>query len=310
MKHKLALALIFIIYLPLFAQTQTQTQTQSQAAFMGIGNLKYFERAYPDITFERRYDRQVGDWIISVTVPSVPGDKTSPGTTTEFYWANASFLPAEELENKDKYWPLLYSYAKQLADPADYTEEEKVRIQEFSSEESRINGAGTPMFLFDAIYDSATRRSLETHIKRIDFLGKKTNVHDRMLEPLKRVETKIYELAKTDSQVQDFLNNLKSTDAYSWRIIDGTNRKSFHSFGIALDILPKSQGGKQIFWSWAADKFPKTWMLVPLSNRWMPPDSVISAFEEEGFIWGGKWVIYDNMHFEYHPELIEYNYYK
>ena len=50
-----------IIYLPLCAQTQTQTQTQSQAAFIGIGNLKYFERAYPDITFERRYDRQVGD---------------------------------------------------------------------------------------------------------------------------------------------------------------------------------------------------------------------------------------------------------
>ena len=305
-KHKLAFALIFILYLPLHAQTQSQ----SQSAFIGIGNLKYFERAYPDITFERRYDRQAGDWIISVTVPSVPGDKTSRGTTTEFYWANASFLPAEELPNKDKYWPLLYGYSKELADPADYTEEEKVRIQEFSSDESRKNGAGTPMFLFDAIYDSATRRSLETHITRIDFLGKKTNVHDRMIEPLRRVETKVYELAKTHSQVQDFLNNLKSTDAYSWRIIDGTNRKSFHSIGIALDILPKSQGGKQIFWSWAADKFPKTWMLVPLSNRWMPPDLVIKAFEEEGFIWGGKWVIYDNMHFEYHPELIQYNYYK
>ncbi|MBQ9624309.1 MAG: M15 family metallopeptidase, partial [Treponema sp.] len=25
---------------------------------------------------------------------------------------------------------------------------------------------------------------------------------------------------------------------------------------------------------------------------------------EEGFIWGGYWVIFDNMHFEYHPELI------
>jgi hypothetical protein len=308
MKKKLTFAFLFILILPLYAQMQTQSQAQN--TFIGIGNLKYFERAYPDITFERRYDRQAGDWIISVTVPSVPGDKTSPGITTEFYWANASFLPAEELVNKDKYWPLLYSYTKQLADPADYTEEEKVRIQEFSSDESRKNGAGTPMFLFDAIYDSATRRSLETHIKRIDFLGKKTNVHDRMTEPLKRVETKIYALAKTDSEVQAFLDNLKSTDAYSWRIIDGTNRKSFHSFGIALDILPKSQGGKQIFWSWAADKYPKTWMLMPLSNRWMPPDAVINAFEEEGFIWGGKWVIYDNMHFEYHPELIEYNFNK
>ena len=23
----------------------------------------------------------------------------------------------------------------------------------------------------------------------------------------------------------------------------------------------------------------------------------------EGFIWGGYWAIWDNMHFEYHPEL-------
>ena len=27
-------------------------------------------------------------------------------------------------------------------------------------------------------------------------------------------------------------------------------------------------------------------------------------FEEEGFVWGGKWHLWDNMHFEYRPELI------
>ena len=166
------------------------------------------------------------------------------------------------------------------------------------------------MFFFEAIYDSQTRLSLETHIKKTTLLGKSTNVHERMIVPLKKVEEKIYALAKKDGQVQAFIDNLKSTDAYSWRIIAGTNRKSFHSLGIAIDVLPKSQGGKQIFWSWAADKYPDTWMLIPLKNRWMPPAQVISIFEEEGFIWGGKWVIYDNMHFEYHPELIQYNYYK
>ncbi len=307
MKKYLVFAFLFILGLPLFSQNTTGSASHP---FIGIGNLKYFERAYPDITFERRYDREAGDWIISVTVPSIPGDKNSRGTTTEFYWSNACFLPAEELANKDKYWPLLYKYEKELADPALYTNEQKEQIKAFSSEESRKNGAGTPMFLFDAIYDSATRRSLETHIKKVTLLEKSTNVHERMVEPLKKVEQKIYELAKTDESVQAFLDNLKSTDAYSWRIIDGTNRKSFHSYGIAIDVLPKSQGGKQIFWSWAADKYPDTWMLIPLSNRWMPPDSIIKTFEEEGFIWGGKWAIYDNMHFEYHPELIQYNYYR
>ena len=35
----------------------------------------------------------------------------------------------------------------------------------------------------------------------------------------------------------------------------------------------------------------------------MPPKEVIDIFLEEGFIWGGNWAIWDNMHFEYHPEL-------
>jgi hypothetical protein len=36
----------------------------------------------------------------------------------------------------------------------------------------------------------------------------------------------------------------------------------------------------------------------------MPPKRVIDIFEKEGFIWGGKWTVWDNMHFEYRPELI------
>jgi hypothetical protein len=36
----------------------------------------------------------------------------------------------------------------------------------------------------------------------------------------------------------------------------------------------------------------------------MPPVSVIAAFEHEGFVWGGKWLFFDTMHFEYRPEII------
>lgn len=39
-------------------------------------------------------------------------------------------------------------------------------------------------------------------------------------------------------------------------------------------------------------------------RRWIPPKAVIEAFESEGFIWGGKWTLWDNMHFEYRPELL------
>ena len=310
MKKFLFTLISLLLILPLYSQASQTSQTSATQPFMGIGNLKYFERAYPDLTFKRHYDVVSAEWIVTVTVPDKPGDKNGPGKTYDFYWANGSMLPEEEFKNRNQYWTLLYNYEKELADPADFTEEQRKRIKEFGSAESRKNGAGTPMFFFDALYDSGSRRSLEQHIARISFLGNKTNVHERLKEPLKRVEEKIFALAKTDKEVKAFLDNLKSNDAYQWRIIDGTNRKSFHSLGIAIDILPKSQGGKQIFWSWAKDKYPDTWMLVPLKNRWMPPQSVIEIFEEEGFIWGGKWTIYDNMHFEYHPELIEFNFRK
>ena len=300
MKKKFVSLIFAALFFPLTAQQ----------SFMGIGNLKYFERAYPDLTFTRHFDTDLSEWVINVKIPDTPGEKEGPGKTYDFYWANGSMLPKEELVNKDQYWTLLYGYQKELADPANFTEEQRERIKEFGSTESRKNGAGTPMFFFDAIYDSKTRGSLEKHIVRISFLGNRTDVHERMKEPLRSVEEKIFALAKNDGEVQAFLDNLKSNDAYQWRIIDGTTRKSFHSLGIAIDILPKSQGGKQIFWSWAKDKYPDTWMLVPLKNRWMPPNSVIRIFEEEGFIWGGKWTIYDNMHFEYHPELIEFNFRK
>jgi hypothetical protein len=36
------------------------------------------------------------------------------------------------------------------------------------------------------------------------------------------------------------------------------------------------------------------------------PQPVVDAFEGEGFYWGGKWLFFDNMQFEYRPELFEF----
>ena len=301
MNKKLFLIIAFIIIFISKGFTQNNR-------FIGIGYLKVFEEAYPDITFSRRYDLTFDDWVITVTVPNSPGEKNEEGRSKEFFWANGSFLPEEEIQNKNNYWTLLYTYKKILEDPENYTNEQKEAIRNYGSTESRKNGAGTPMFLFDFIYESDSRIKLERHIKRISFLGVKTNIHERIVDTLKMVEEEILELSTKDEEVAGFLKNLKSADAYYWREIEGTKRKSFHSLGIAIDVLPKNLAGKQIFWSWAKDKFPKDWMLVPLKNRWMPPQRVIDIFEKYGFIWGGKWVIYDNMHFEYHPELIKFNF--
>lgn len=259
--------------------------------------LKIFQEAYPDITFESEWEKNVNDWKITMTL----GEKE-----IILYWANGAMLPEDELKNKDLYWSLLYEYdyRKPLKDPANFTPQEIEEIKKFGSDENRKSQAGTPMFFFDEIYDSKTRGKLESHIKGISFLGFRVNVHERIVQPLKEIETKINEAAKTDKEVADFVKSISKNEAYYWRVIANTNRKSFHSLGIAIDIRPKSYKGKEVYWSWTKDKAPDGWMLTPLKNRWIPPQAVIDIFEDQGFIWGGKWIIFDNMHFEYHPELI------
>jgi hypothetical protein len=34
---------------------------------------------------------------------------------------------------------------------------------------------------------------------------------------------------------------------------------------------------------------------------------VVRYFEDEGFVWGGKWLMFDTIHFEYRPEILVLN---
>lgn len=259
--------------------------------------LQIFQNAYPDIEFVANYDEEKNDWLIDVTV----NEKTK-----QFYWAGGKFLPLENYDEQENFWSLLYNYAKEIPDPANFTAEEIERIRNFSSPSNRKSSGGSPQFFYDAVYDCETQVNVERHIVRHVFFGYGVRVHERLQEPLKRVERRIKELAQTDDEVKAFVNALTNIDGYYWRTIRDSGRRSFHSIGIAIDVLPKGYGQKNIYWAWRRDIDPDNWMLLPLDRRWMPPLAVIDIFEEEGFIWGGKWTIWDNMHFEYHPELIAY----
>ena len=328
LKKVLSISLIFSLFFPVFAkssiknlfsQKKNTAKQQKSVIPQEPDKLYIFKKAYPDIIFTSEYQEDLQDWKITMEIPN-NGDRPSSNSKLQcnngdrprietLYWSNGSLLPQDELINKDQYWTMLYhySYEAPLADRADFTPEQIERLKSLGSNESRKNGAGTPMFFFDAIYDSTSRVKLETHITHTTFLGKRINIHERIKAPLKKVELRIQELAAIDTEVQTFIDGLRSTEAYFWRVIANTNRKSFHSLGIAVDVLPKSYQGKDVYWSWAKDRDPENWMLTPLKRRWMPPQSVIQIFEEEGFIWGGKWGIWDNMHFEYHPELIYFS---
>lgn len=290
-----AAALLFYIQ---FKEKIKLTKTAEPA------ELQLFRKCYPDVDFNALFDSEKQDWLVTVTAP-VFAEKTGEDNLkrADFWWADCRLLPESELQNKDSYWPLIYEYSK-LKDPATLTAEEIERVKNFSSAENRQNSAGTPMFFYDFLYAAKSQLIIEDHIVSTTFLGKPTKVHERIKPNLKRVESAIYNEAETDEEINSFLQSLKSADAYNWRVIQGTGRKSFHSYGIAIDLLPKRLNGRAIFWSWTRDKDPQNWMLTPLSKRWIPPQKVIDIFEEEGFIWGGNWIIFDNMHFEYHPELV------
>jgi len=65
-----------------------------------------------------------------------------------------------------------------------------------------------------------------------------------------------------------------------------------HSWAIAIDL----DVGLSNYWRNSPS--PLKW-----TNRY--PQSLVEAFEAEGFIWGGRWYYFDTMHFEYRPELID-----
>lgn len=88
---------------------------------------------------------------------------------------------------------------------------------------------------------------------------------------------------------------LVTSGAYNCRAIAGTSRPSAHGYGIAIDIAVKQAA----YWRWAK---PDAHGRPPYHNS--IPVEIVALFEENGFIWGGRWEHFDTMHFEYRPELL------
>lgn len=251
--------------------------------------------AYPEEKLLVSFDYKKSDWRITFS-------KESPEKV--FYWADGKLLPEDLLENASDYRTLIYNYPDEIPNPKNFTEEDIARYAESGDTENRRNAPVQYSGFLDTVYDSGSQLAMESNVKSITFLGKSVRVHQKIIEPLMRVESKIKSLAKNNASVQSFIKNLSRLDGYYWREIRDTGSRSFHSFGLAVDILPLGWANKIMYWNWEKNKDNPQWMLIPLEERWIPPLAVIAVFESEGFIWGGKWGIWDNMHFEYRPELI------
>ncbi|MDR0494350.1 MAG: M15 family metallopeptidase [Treponema sp.] len=250
--------------------------------------LRAFQTCFPDKAGAVSFVEN--DWAI-----------TADGET--FFWAGGRLLPRAEKANVDNWEPHFFGvYPEKTASPDAYPPLYIEILRNRGNEEIRLDRKDCHHAFQGILYGGLERKEVEAQLLRLDFLGGKVTVHRDIAEALRRIDAAVGEWDGGKA----FIDSIASIGGYNWREIAGTRRMSYHSWGLAIDIQPKRLGGKAIYWQWERRR-TKDWMLVPLESRWNPPDPVIKAFENEGFIWGGKWPFYDNMHFEYRPELHEFN---
>jgi hypothetical protein len=145
--------------------------------------------------------------------------------------------------------------------------------------------------LFRATYGNSWREVM-SHLGKVKFFGLRYPFHERAAEALARVTKRLEDEVAKDPKLLPFMKNIGGT--WHWRRIARSRSLSTHAFGIAIDLNVERSN----YWRWQRPKKPLKW-----KNRY--PQVIVDAFEAEGFIWGGRWIHYDTMHFEYRPELLD-----
>ncbi|MCL2276594.1 MAG: M15 family metallopeptidase [Treponema sp.] len=223
-----------------------------------------------------------------------------------YYYADGRMLPEAEIANIENYRSVsFYDYPKELPPWVRPSPEEAARYSTWATTGGAASSRRSHFFL-DALWQAGNQVETESRMVWFNFLGRSIRVHQRLRERLLLIESEIREAAILDQVVQTFINTLGSIESYGWRNIAITDSRSYHSYGLALDILPRSYGGRQTYWLWTSQSGIQWWN-VPYTQRYHPPETITKIFESYGFIWGGKWLQYDTMHYEYRPEILILN---
>lgn len=286
-----ALALAVLALLPprLNAQSAEPVRAVARLAAPGRLEIRALAAAYPDRIAEAAF--RDGDWALRID-------------DTWYYWASGRLLPAERRFNSEQYTGVrFYNYSLGRLVPREIDDATAERLRARSTQPAaemppRHNG------FLDALYQISVRTDAYRQIVDFTFLGLRTQVHRMIVEPLRRVEQDITQIAEHDEEVRRFVSEIRQASAFHWREIAGTNRRSYHSYGVAIDLIPRSYGNRFGYWRWAMESGVEEWWDLPERQRWQVPQPVIDSFERHGFIWGGKWLSFDPIHFEYRPEVI------
>lgn len=152
-----------------------------------------------------------------------------------------------------------------------------------------------------------TEDEIRTHGRSATFLDHLVFVNRLLLGPLAAVERDLLDAAARDASVARWIEDLRITYSFITRDIAETRTQSYHGWGMAIDLVPTSYEGRQVYWRWSQVFDREGWHRIPIEQRWSPPQAVVAIFESQGFVWGGKWSHFDAIHFEYRPEILLYN---
>lgn len=248
------------------------------------------------------------------------GDLTVLVNGKLFYWAFGRLLPASNRTEWTAYKGYNYHhYNLKLLPPTAYPKSLYQYLYRVNKNVGKKgngtgNGKGTIRKTKDfqgefirELYGGYTHEEIVSNITNVTFLGKQVEVNALIASYLQLVESDIYELAKKNKTIQEFIDNIRWIGGFSYRTVAGSTMLSMHSYGLAIDILPDEEVEKNraIYWQWTRDNMKiKRYFEVPLTRRWLIPEPIVNIFKSHGFTYGGHWVSYDNMHFEFTPALL------
>ena len=146
--------------------------------------------------------------------------------------------------------------------------------------------------LLNNVYGNS-KQKIESNLRPLEYgyTNYQFNKENNAILNLENTLRILMPLSKTRNDICNILYPANGT--YNYRLISGTNRLSPHSFGIAIDL----KSDPRDYWKWSTrDKG---------SSRIKEyPEDLIKTFEDNNFVWGGKWSHFDILHFEYRPEII------
>lgn len=146
--------------------------------------------------------------------------------------------------------------------------------------------------LLSEVYGTS-KQAIESNLSKVNvgYGNYQFNSNNNASHSLANVMKELLPLSQRNQNVRKCLFPCSGT--FNYRVISGTSRLSPHSFGIAIDLA----SDKRDYWKWASkDAGEKR-----LASY---PNELVEVFENNGFIWGGKWSHFDILHFEYRPEII------